>query len=94
MLELLATDQFIDAVQDVDMKLQVRQPRIKNLWEALQSALELEAFELASQSRAAPAKDVNLEDGTTFSEAMNDCIQQCTDAFYFCLKREYPDAIT
>ena len=42
MLKLLTKDQFIDAVTDGDMRL--RQSHPKGLCEALQMALELEAF--------------------------------------------------
>ena len=57
MLELLAKDQFIDALQDGDTRLRLRQAHPKNLWEALQSAIELEAYKLASRSRAEPCAD-------------------------------------
>ena len=94
MLELLATDRFIDALQDVDMWLPSKTGPPKKNQEALRPALKLVAFELVSQSRAAPVREANLEDDTTLSKAINDCIQQCADAFYLCPRREYPDAIT
>ena len=46
MLKLLARDQYIDAVQDGDMRLRLMQAHPKRLHETLQSALELEAFQL------------------------------------------------
>ena len=45
MLELLARDQFIDAIQDEG------QAHPKSLGETLQSAVELEAFQLANQNQ-------------------------------------------
>jgi hypothetical protein len=87
MLELLAKDQFIDALQDGDMRLRLRQAHPKNLREALQSALELEAFQLASQHRAKPVRGATLDDEEqqadgpprmAFSrEDFTECMQQC-----------------
>lgn len=48
MLELMAKDQFINALTDGDRRLRVRQWYPKSLREALQTALELEAFQLPS----------------------------------------------
>ena len=86
MLELLAKDQFIDSLQDGDMRLRLRQAHPKNLREALQSALELEAFQLASQQRTKPVRGATLEDDeqannppkTALSrEDLTECMQQC-----------------
>ena len=49
--ESLALDQFIDAISDEDMRLRLRQHRCATLHEALQLALELESFSLASRER-------------------------------------------
>ena len=61
MLELLARDQFRDAIQDGDMWLQLRLAHPKSLRETLQLALELEAFQLASQCQAKPVRDATLD---------------------------------
>ena len=49
MLELLAKDQFIDSLTDEDIKLKVRQSRPETLQLALEAALELESYQLASR---------------------------------------------
>jgi len=48
MLELLAMDQFIDLLTDED--IQQNQP--ENLQQAIEAALELESYQLASRQRA------------------------------------------
>ena len=48
-VELLAKDQVSDAVLDRDMHLKMKQSHPKNLREAMQTALELKVFQLASQ---------------------------------------------
>ena len=91
MLELLAKDQFIDALQDGDMRLRLRQAHPKNLREALQLALELEGFQLASLNKAAPVRKRILDDDAgTFS----DCIEQCVDVMYPWFRKKYPNAVT
>ena len=62
MLELLAKDQFIDALADGDMRLRTRQNHPKSLREALQTALELEAFQLANQQRIKPVRGTAIEE--------------------------------
>ena len=62
MLELLANDQFIDALADGDMRLRRRQSHQKSLHEALQTALELEAFQLANQQQEKPVRGVVIEE--------------------------------
>ena len=62
MLELLAKDQFIDALADGDMRLRTRQSHPKSLREALQTALELEAFQLANQQRTKPVRGAAVEE--------------------------------
>ena len=50
-LDTIAKDNFIDALQDDDMGLKIRQARPKSLQAALENALELEYFQLASRQR-------------------------------------------
>ena len=52
MLELLAKDQFIDAHADEDMRLRIRQNRPETLCGALEAALQLESYRLASKQRS------------------------------------------
>ena len=59
MLELLAKDQFIYALANGDMHLRTQQ---RILREALQTALELEAFELADQQRTKPVRRTAIEE--------------------------------
>ena len=69
------------------MRLRLRQAHPKNLREALQSALELEAFQLASQHRAKPVRGATLEGEeqqpdspprmAISREDLTECMQQC-----------------
>lgn len=96
MLDLLAKDQFIDAITDGDMRLRLRQNHPKNLREALQTALELEAFHLASQQRTKPVRGAAVEDEpdplvkssnlTTVScSDIKQCLQECLES---CLQNK------
>ena len=49
MMEVLGIDHFIDALHEEEMRLKLRQSRPKTLREAVQTALELESFHLASR---------------------------------------------
>ena len=62
MIEVLAKDQFIDALQSEDMRLRVRQSRPSTLRQALEASLELESFELASRHRPRVVREAVLED--------------------------------
>ena len=63
MVIVLAKDQFIDALPDEDMRLRIRQSRPPSLRQALETALELESYSLASR-RAKPVREVHLERGS------------------------------
>ena len=52
MVEVLAKDQFVDALSEEDMHLHIRQSRPTTLRCALDTALELESYQLASNQRA------------------------------------------
>ena len=68
MLQMLARDQFIDSLSDEEMRLRVRQNRPSSLKEALQCALELESYQLASRHRrgagAGAVREVQLEENS------------------------------
>ena len=49
--DVLARDHFIDALTDEDLRLRIRQAKPQSLQEALEIALELESFQLASKHR-------------------------------------------
>ena len=51
MQESLAKDQFIDSLLEEDMRLKICQSWSKSLWDAVELALELEAYQLASRQR-------------------------------------------
>ena len=61
MLELLAKDQFIDSLTDEDMKLKIRQSRPDSLQQALEAALELESYQLASRQRTRTVRTTQLD---------------------------------
>jgi hypothetical protein len=98
MLELLAKDQFIDAIVDGEARLRLRQSRPKGLREALRTALELEAFQLASQHRAKPVRGAAIEDmkeepamiqdvKQVSCEEIKQCMQECLEN---CFSRQQP----
>ena len=49
MVIVLAKDQFIDALPDEDTRLRIRQSRPTSLRQALETAMELESFAIASK---------------------------------------------
>ena len=65
--DTIARDNFIDASQDDDMQLKIRQARPISLQAALENALELESFQLASRQRSraprGPSWNVRKVDG-------------------------------
>jgi hypothetical protein len=62
MLEVLAKDQFVDALPQEDMRLHLRQMRPSSLREALQHALELESFMLAGQQSSRSVRGTHFQD--------------------------------
>lgn len=71
MIVVLAKDQFIDALPDEDMRLRIRQSRPPTLQQALETALELESYSMASK-RARPVREVHLEKEGHSKEAKSD----------------------
>ena len=61
MVGVLAKDQFVDALPEEDMRLRIRQSRPATLRAALETALELESYQLASKQRARVVREVQLE---------------------------------
>ena len=49
--EMIAKDQFVDALIDFDMRLRIQQSRPKSLNEAIRLAVEIEAFSRAERQR-------------------------------------------
>ena len=68
MMEVLGIDHFIDALQEEEMRLKVRQSCPKTLREAVQTSLELESFQLASRQRSRTVRGVKI-DSSSESEA-------------------------
>lgn len=67
MLEVLGKDQFIDALPQEDMCLRIRQMRPSSLRGALEHALELESYQLASQQSTRSVREARL--GVSESQA-------------------------
>jgi hypothetical protein len=60
---VLSRDQFIDGLPDADMRLRVKQERPQSLQHALELAMELESFQLASNQRQyRMARETKFED--------------------------------
>ena len=88
MQDSLAKDQFIDSLPEEDMRLKIRQSRPKSLREAVELALELEAFQLASRQRVKMVRGAAMESPTQTEVSTDDkmckqmmqCMQQCMEA--------------
>ena len=89
MVEVLAKDQFVDALPDEDMQLHICQNKPAILRDALGIALELECYQLASKQKARFVREAQLEErdpvqgrmtnqGT--KEQSGDVLQQLVDA--------------
>lgn len=63
MVEVLAKDQFVDALPKEDMRLRVRQHKPATLRDALRTALGLESYQLASKQKARFLREAQLEEG-------------------------------
>ena len=62
MVEVLARDQFLDAIPDEDLQVKVRQSRPPTLRQALAVSLELESLCLASKQRLHTVREAALEE--------------------------------
>ena len=88
MIEVLAKDQFVDSLPEEDMRLRIRQSRPKTLREALETALELESYQLASKQRSRTVREARLEEGSYQEQLQNtgagklpgDVVQQLVEA--------------
>ena len=90
LLELLSKDHFLDALDDADLRPGVYQMRPSTLDDALQAALEIEAFQTVEKHRNFPGRRVvrtvettstaenKKEDGTNpdVTKAINDVMKQ------------------
>ena len=62
-MEVLAKDQFVDALPEEDMRLRIRQNKPVMLRDALRLALELESYQLASGQRPKLVWGTHLKEG-------------------------------
>ena len=61
MVEILAKDQFIDALPDDDFRLRLRQGKPETLQQALEQALELESLYQANKQRSKIVREIQLK---------------------------------
>ena len=61
MVQVLAKDQFIDSLCDEDMRLRILQSKPSILRDALQTALELESFQIASRHKVHNVREVRSQ---------------------------------
>ena len=61
MINILAKDQFIDALSDEELRLKIRQNRPNSIREALTTALELESYYLAGKQRSKMVRGAQIE---------------------------------
>ena len=95
MVEILAKDQFVDALPDEDMRLRIRQNKPVTMSDALGVALELEPYQLASRQKAKFVRETQLEKGHLTQrqfghgaeEPAGDILQLLVDAIRRCSKR-------
>ena len=85
MVEVLAKDQFVDALPDEDMRLRIRQNKPAMLRDALRLALELESYQIASKQRSkfhvrAAQFESEPQEGKTTSNSTSDVLQQLVEA--------------
>lgn len=62
--EILATEQFLDGLHNAEMRLKIKQARSNSLNDAIQRAVELEAFYRAESRRTESVRSVDQEDGS------------------------------
>lgn len=94
MVEVLAKDQFVDALPDEDMRLRIRQNKPTTLRDALGLALELESYQLASRQRTKLVRGTHLEEGPVQQKqptasggtSSADVLQQLVEAIQQCGK--------
>ena len=93
MVEVLAKDQFIDALPDEDFRLRLRQSKPESLQQALEQALELESIYLANKQCSKFVREIQLESNPTAQvnkthleegaletlQCILDAVQQCTN---------------
>ena len=87
MIEILAKDQFVDAIVDDESRLKVRQSRPDSLRQAVETALELESCQLASLRRGRSVRGAtlstgepglqNVEQKPQWVDDLMQCIQRC-----------------
>ena len=58
--DVLARDQFVDALPDEDTRLRIKQERPKSLRKALEAGLELESFQIAARQRLKVSRETEL----------------------------------
>ena len=65
--ETLSKDQFVDALVDSEMRIRIKQARPRNLNDAIQLAVELEAYNRAEKKNYARPTTAEPVDGKTAS---------------------------
>ena len=78
MVEVLGKDQFVDALPDEDMQLQIRQNKPAILRDALGTALVLESYQLASKQKARVMWEAQLEERHPVQQRMTDQTKEQT----------------
>ena len=98
MVEVLAKDQFVDALPEEDMRVRIRQNKPATLRDALAMALELESYQLASKQKARFVREAQLEEGQPLQQQQQqmadrrtrdagDVLQQLVEALR-CARKE------
>lgn len=87
MVELLAKDQFVDALPEEDMRLRIHQNKPVTLQDALRIALELESYQLASKQRAKFVREAQLEEYPARQSRTEDSTQAVLQQILHAIER-------
>lgn len=73
--EILATEQFLDGLHNAEMCLKIKQARPNSINDAIQRAVELEAFYRAESRRTESVRSMDQEAGSRHGSKINKCIE-------------------
>ena len=79
MIEVLARDQFLDALPEEDLQVKMRQGRPPTLRQALETSLELESLCLASKQRLHAIREAALEEESKDEQPEDKVIHHLTE---------------
>ena len=88
MIEVLARDQFLDALPEEDLQVKVQQGRPPTLHQALEASLELESLCLASKQWLHAIREAALQEEVSKDEQPEDNVIHHLTELVRCAMRE------